>query len=293
MTEMTPDDLDNVAQWYFAIGGLQTKTDSLELAPAIRIERLKTFPTRTELTSHLDSPLVAGLMQHYGEDIVQHELVIDAEQTDDPQFIPMTASAILAGLRIRTQAEIFCPAVCDRSWGDLRDATPNSCRAFRVEPAMYAHDFETATVITADDLAWVRDNLGMLLKLTESESRFNTALEALCTYLHAANYRMMAAQLWAGVEAIFEVRYEISFRLPLLAALLLQKRGPDCRDLRTKVKKLYNERSTAVHGGDISEEDLKKHVAATRTLLAQLLSCIITRGSLPTKNEFDELTVMP
>ncbi len=26
-------------------------------------------------------------MQHYGEDIVQHELVIDAAETDEPQFI--------------------------------------------------------------------------------------------------------------------------------------------------------------------------------------------------------------
>ena len=292
MTEMTPDDLDTVARWHFAVGGLKTQSESMELAGAVRLERLKTFPTRTELTSHLNSPLVAGLMQHYGEDVVQHELVIDAAETDDPQFIPRLAGLILAGLRIRTGAEILCPAVCDRSWSDLRRADPNSCLAYRVEPAMYAHKFEGLTVVTADDLGWVRDNLNGLLGL-EDELRFRTALEALCTYLHAANYRMMAAQLWAGIEALFDVTYEISFRLPLLAALLLEKRGPICRDRRLAIHELYKQRSKAVHGGKISEEDLKEHVSKTRQLLAQLLSKIVTRGSLPTSDEFTDLTVMP
>lgn len=292
MTEMTPDDLDTVARWHFAVGGLKTQADLMELVAAVRLERLKTFPTRTELTSHLNSPLVAGLMQHYGEDVVQHELVIDAAKTDDPQFIPRLAGLILAGLRIRTGAEILCPAVCDRSWSDLRRADPNSCLAYRVEPAMYAHKFEELTVVTPDDLGWVRDNLNGLLAL-EDELRFRTALEALCTYLHAANYRMMAAQLWAGIEALFEVTYEISFRLPLLAALLLEKRGPICRDRRTAIHELYKQRSKAVHGGKISEDDLKEHVSNTRQLLAQLLSKIVTRGSLPTSEEFTDLTVMP
>lgn len=292
MTEMTPDDLDTVAKWHFAVGGLKTQSDLIELAAAVRLERLKTFPTRTELTSHLNSPLVAGLMQHYGEDVVQHELVIDAAETDDPQFIPRLAGLILAGLRIRTGAEILCPAVCDRSWSDLRRAAPNSCLAYRVEPAMYAHKFEGLTVVTADDLGWVRDNLKDLLAL-EDELRFRTALEALCTYLHAANYRMMAAQLWAGIEALFDVTYEISFRLPLLAALLLEKRGPACRDRRTEIHELYKQRSKAVHGGKISEDELKDHVSKTRQLLAQLLSNIVTRGSLPTADEFTDLTVMP
>ncbi len=292
MSDISPDDLDSVPNWYFAIGGLQTQSDTLELAQAIRLQRLKTFPTRTELITHLDNPLVAGLMQHYGEELVQHELVIDAENIDDPQFIPRTASAILAALRIRTQAEIICPAVSDRSWSDLRDADPNSCKAHRVESAMYSHEFEEPTIITIEDMDWTRENLGKLIELSEAV-RFNTALEALCTYLHAANYRMMAAQLWAGVEAIFEVNYEISFRLPLLAALLLEERGPTCRALRIHIKTLYNERSKAVHGADIPEDVLKNHVTNVRSLLARLLAKIIEDGELPTKQDFDDLVVMP
>ncbi|MFO1003052.1 MAG: HEPN domain-containing protein, partial [Planctomycetaceae bacterium] len=92
--------------------------------------------------------------------------------------------------------------------------------------------------------------------------------------------------------AIFDVTYEISFRLPLLAALLLEKRGTRCRDLKKHVKKLYNERSKAVHGGEISQDTLKLHVASVRALLARLLTKIIQNGNLPSSEDFDDLTVM-
>ena len=239
MNEITTDVLDEVSEWHFAVGGLQTSTDMIEMSGAIHVQRLKVFPTEAELSFALSNPLVAGIMQHYGEDVIQHELVIKADSIDDAENLFLTAHVILAGLRIRTEAEIICPALCQDSWAELRGKSGKDCHAFRFEPAMYSHDFGDPTMITADDIEWVRDNLGMLVKLNEDQ-RFQTAIEALCSYLHAANYRMMAAQLWAGVEAIFEVRFEISFRLPLLAALLLEKRGPECRDLRKKIKKLYN-----------------------------------------------------
>jgi len=291
MTEISSDDLNDVLKWHFAVGGIQTPSDVLEMAPAIRLQRLSVFPTQPELAFSLKSPLVAGIMQHYGEEIIQHELVIEAEEIDDPQMIPRTAGAILAALRIRTEAEIICPAVCDTSWAELRGLTGNNCVAYRVEPAMYAHEFDAPTLVTVDDLDWARDKLLTVLKLSD-DRRFETALDALCSYLHAANYRMMAAQLWAGVESIFDVRFEISFRLPLTAALLLEDRGPDCRDRRKTIKKLYDERSKAVHGGDISEEKLREHVGKTRSLLAQLLAHIVEDGKVPTKQDMDDLAVM-
>lgn len=291
MNEIKSEHLDSVARWHFAIGGLQTQSDSIEIAPAIRLLNLKIFPTHTELAHGLTSPLVAGIMQHYGEEVIRHELTIDAEHVDDPRMIPRTAGAILAALRIRTEAEIICPAVCDTSWAALRGAKAESCIAYRVEPAMYAHAFQEPTLVTADDLEWVRDNVMKLIQLSDDD-RFNTALDALCTYMHAANYRMMAAQLWAGVEALFDVRYEISFRLPLLAALFLKTRGPGCRELRKHVKDLYNDRSSAIHGGKIDEPKLRTHVNDVRTLLARLLGKIIQDGKVPTKDDFDDLTVM-
>ena len=207
---MDESEWDEVEKWHFAIAGLKTNTDSLELYPGVTINKLVLVPTETELTTHLKDSLVAGVMQHYCSDkLVQHELVIDATLSEDPNPIREQADHILTGLRIRTEAEIICPAYCDRSWGDLREAERHSCAAELMEHAMYAHPFENLTTITEDDLEWIRDNL-QLLEVLESNERFITARESLSTYMHAANYRMMAVQLWAGIEAIFEVQHEIS-----------------------------------------------------------------------------------
>ena len=102
---------------------------------------------------------------------------------------------------------------------------------------------------------------------------------------------MKAAQLWVGIEAIFEVQFEISYKLPLLAALMLQPRGEDCKQLRNRIKKLYSQRSKAVHGQEF--KNAKQHVHEVRQLLAMLLAIIIEDGHLPTKNEFDDLVLMP
>jgi hypothetical protein len=286
-------DWDDVTTWHFAIAGLQTTADRLEFRDGVELVRLKTLPTRTELTGHLKNSLVAGVMQRYcGEKTVQHELVINAELADDSIPINEHADHILAGLRIRTQAEILCPAVCDRSWADLREAEPNSCLAELMESAMYSHQFDSPTAISDDDLKWIENNLPTLMALEEDE-RFTTALDALSTYLHAARYRMMAAQLWAGIESIFQAQAETSYSMSLWAALLLENRGTSCRERRKEIRKLYNDRSTAVHGGSIQEAELKTHVAAARGLLAQLLSRILELGRMPTHEDFHDLTTMP
>ena len=290
MPEITTEDLDSVTHWYFAIGGLQTSSEALEMASAVRLQRLKTFPTSPELAFALNSPYVAGIMDHYGEEVIQHQLVVDAESFNDFEYICDAVRAILAGLRIRTEGEIFCPAICDYSWDELRGVTGNACIACRFEPHIYSHGMEERTMILPDDLEWVKQNMSQILELNK-QARFATALDALCSYLHSERERMKAAQLWAGVEAIFDVQFEISYRLPILAALMLEQRGEKCRERREMVHKLYKERSKAVHGQEFN--DSKNHISLVRSLLAKLLAKIIQNGHLPTKQDFDDLVLMP
>jgi hypothetical protein len=118
-------------------------------------------------------------------------------------------------------------------------------------------------------------------------------VEALCTYLHAGNYRMMAAQLWVGIESLFDVHHEVSYRISALIARLLERRGPQCRELFKQVKELYDERSKVVHGRKVGDEVLREHVAKARSLLARLLSRLIELGRLPSKDEHDDLMFLP
>lgn len=286
MNETAIELLNDATEWHFAVGGLRTNPNTIELSGAIRLERLGSFPTQDELTTKLNSPFVAGIVGHYGAEQLTHQLTVQATPGKF-EFICDSVRAILAGLRVRTQSELFSPAVCNQPWDKLQ---ADSCMAARFEPHVYSLDVGEPSTIDQSDLDWVKHNLAKVLELNK-HTRFNIALDALCSYLHTERDRMKAAQLWVGIEAIFEVQFEISYRLPLLAALMLEPRGDDCKQLRNHIKKLYNQRSKAIHGQEF--KNAKEHVHEVRQLLASLLTKIIEDGHLPSKHDFDDLVLMP
>nr|WP_020473479.1 HEPN domain-containing protein [Zavarzinella formosa] len=292
---MPPDDLDQIERWHFAIGGLDTQHEIMTLGGPFQLRRLRSFPSHEQLATSLTSLPVAGSIALYGEKILRHELVIDASRFEEnTERIFPTAEAILAGLRIRTGAEIVCPAVCERSWSALRATPPNGCRAFHFERGLSHHTTAEPKLVLAEDIEWVRHNLAGLIKLTGNES-FQTAVEALCTYMLASNDRMKVAQLWAGVEAIFDIEYELRYRLSTLAAKLLGSSGKESRAVYSEMKTLYGERSKIIHGKqlgkkkDAHEAKVREHISRIRSRLAQLLTKLIALGKVPTEEEFEEI----
>jgi hypothetical protein len=291
--DIPADDLDSVPRWYFAVGGLETRQSHLPVNKAIELRRLTGYPRPEGLVAGLRCLTTAGLMAHYSETQIQHELVFDATRFDGYEDIVRTAGVVVAALRIRTKADVFSPAVCERSWQAL---SGDPVRAFRVDQVMLDHSMGSPSLIIADDVEWVARALGPLYNLTTNrdsrDERVATAVEAICSYLHAGTYRMMAAQLWAGVEALFNVEHETSYRVSAMIARFLAPHGPGCRDLAKQVRKLYGERSKAVHGQKFSEDLLQEHIGKVRSLLAQLLTRVVERG-LPKKEELDDMLFVP
>lgn len=284
---------DDIPQWHFAIAGIQTNVEELEVLSGITIRRLRKFPTRKIMSDSLDNDLVIGLMQHYaGNHVIEHELVIESELLDDPIPANELALNVIAGLRIQTETELFCPAACDCSWMALESADHHPCVAAVVETAMYSHTIESPKAITDDDVDWLSEHLTSISDLS-LEDRFAIGFNALTTYKHAADLRMMATQLWGGIEALVGAKYLGSYGLSLWAALYLQPRGIECKTLRHAIRKLYDKRSDVVHGRSIKDDDLQKHVVEARRILGQLLAKVIEAGELPSDEHFHELTTMP
>ena len=100
---------------------------------------------------------------------------------------------------------------------------------------------------------------------------------------------MAAAALWAGFEALFGISSELRFRLSLLAAAYLEERGPERLALYRRIKKLYDYRSKAVHGGATSDDLLTGHVIEVRRLLSRLMCRMTEAGIMPTTEEYEEL----
>ena len=104
-----------------------------------------------------------------------------------------------------------------------------------------------------------------------SNSSFSFAVNALWSYKQNLRLSVQMAILWAGIESLFGIRNELRFRISLLIAKFLD----GGLDLYQEIKKLYDCRSSAVHNGSVSDEEVVK---ATANLLHQLiLKCVDTQ----------------
>ncbi len=97
------------------------------------------------------------------------------------------------------------------------------------------------------------------------------------------------------MEAIFDIEYELRYRLATLSAKLLGSTKLHCREVYADMKTLYGERSKIIHGkqlakkGDAHDVKVRDHIMRMRTRLAQLLTKLIALGKVPTEDEFEEM----
>ena len=80
---------------------------------------------------------------------------------------------------------------------------------------------------------------------------------------------------------------ELTFRLALSAASLLEPRGAVRYERYRSIKKMYDLRSKAVHGGELDEASLLQHVIESRELLSQLICYMIEARKIFTKEEIE------
>jgi hypothetical protein len=84
------------------------------------------------------------------------------------------------------------------------------------------------------------------------DDRFMNAVHCLSSYRWHTMPRIQLALLWSGIEGLFGVDYEVSFRLSqYIARLLCPRNKVRQRLLFDSTKKLYTVRSKAVHGGKL------------------------------------------
>lgn len=104
--------------------------------------------------------------------------------------------------------------------------------------------------ITKEDEKWIEDYYISAFKLMEDE-RFETAIHSLSSYKWHPNPRIQLAIIWSGIKSLFNVSTEISFRLSLyIANFLGSENFCELDKIFQETKKLYNLRSSAVHGNN-------------------------------------------
>lgn len=267
---------------YVAIIGLKIPVDEFELFSGARFQRVEEHPNESELAGAFRDGGVVSAIGRYAHGI-QHELRVGRDALD-------LAWPVITALRVRTTAEFLAPAFCDRSWSTIAAFTDQSCIAGLYEDVPQARPLSGQPVeITEEDLEWVKAHLTAFVELFKNES-FALAAEALATHHHHVDEeRIMTAMLWSGIEALFGVESELRFRLATSVAAALEPRGAERRNLYEAMKRHYDIRSKAVHGGRVSQKILHQHVLDVRSLLSRLLCRFVEIGTVPTQHDIERM----
>ena len=92
------------------------------------------------------------------------------------------------------------------------------------------------------------------------------------------------ALIWSGIEGLFQIDFELSFRLSIYIAKYLSPRSrARQKAIFEEVKKLYGIRSKAVHGGKLKEPN--DAVKNSLEMLRRLVVKSAERGALPKSDE--------
>ncbi|MFZ3116215.1 MAG: hypothetical protein WA133_02870 [Syntrophales bacterium] len=139
---------------------------------------------------------------------------------------------------------------------------------------------EVSRTLNSDDVNWVKVHFNEARLLLDIE-KFQTAVHCLASYRWHSMPRIKMAVLWAGIEGMFGASTEIRFRISLYISRFLHPVDADARKVTFEaVKKLYNSRSSAVHGSK-TKADMAQAVEESAELLKQLIRKSIENRAIP------------
>lgn len=189
-----------------------------------------------------------------------------------------------------------------RAWNSQWDAILLSalydCEVgFRFQSDVKPEDFASANEFHVTNYALKGLNSGTIKKMTPTEhrwlsanyatakslmdnDRYSNAIHCLYSYRWHSMPRAQLALLWSGIEGLFGVDYELSFRLSIyIAKYLAPSSRARQKTIFDDIKKLYTVRSKAVHGGKL--KDSHGSVQKSLKILRQLVLKSAEKKCLP------------
>jgi hypothetical protein len=141
--------------------------------------------------------------------------------------------------------------------------------------------------VTSEKALWVRGKFNSFNELAHKSPAFRYALEASFDWRYSHDVRASIARIWGGIEALFEINAELTYRLSISAASLLTPRGAQRVARYSEIKRMYAQRSKAVHGAQLDDRSLSATLDQSFVLLRDLLVYAADRGRV-----FDETDIL-
>lgn len=140
--------------------------------------------------------------------------------------------------------------------------------------------------LTQDESKYLQDNIEAARVLMEHHE-FMTAIHCLASYRWHNGQNVQLAVIWTGIESLFNIESEISFRLSFCIAKFLEPNDVDkAKSLFDLLRKLYRARSIVVHGSFSSSSRTQIHpLNESVVILQRILKRCIEIGELPNMND--------
>ncbi|MES3093944.1 hypothetical protein [Sphingomonas aerolata] len=155
---------------------------------------------------------------------------------------------------------------------------------------VFVRPVEKGHSATTDELVWARDHADAFSRLI-SIPEFNTAMRCFGNAHYLPDFDVRIMLLWSGIEGLLSVDAELSRRLALYAALIIDGSPEEKVRYFDKVKNAYGIRSRAVHGSKTKAEKLVEGYHMASRILTDLLARCVELGRVPTPTELDHLAV--
>lgn len=133
--------------------------------------------------------------------------------------------------------------------------------------------------ISEEDELWLEKYYKTAYKLLEKDS-FQTAVHTMASYRWHSVPRVQLAVIWSGIESLFNVNTEVSFRISLYIANFLGENEAQAQQIFKQVRKMYSSRSAAVHGNK-TKDNLESAVEESANLLTRMLRRCAELNKLP------------
>jgi len=210
----------------------------------------------------------------------------DIERTFGSRF--EVATTVLFLLRLGVNPAITLPVFANYAFNELANVKDGAALLYPYE--VQSRHFPLGVdggLATSDSISWTAERWPVAQKMINESAEFALAVYAIDGGQFLRQSALTLVSLWAAIEALFSPSTsELTFRVSSLVATFLEPPGAARHDLQRSVAKLYAKRSAAAHGKPKHEpEDL----LATFNLLRRILMAIIDRGSVPSKEELEQL----
>ena len=315
MHDIYPSD-GSGGNWYVLAAGLPSPTKPLVLAPGLSVR-----PLSSELTVFdLAAAGVAGFREWATLEPLVTVSTCEIGSAKDSDTSPgydtlnraWLASALLV---LRGFSQHVCLACSSYSWSTIAGHQVRTSDVFKQQlireggeaavhrsesqlPPFHGNllDYHLRILgvggsrqdpVNEADAEWCQTHFGTFNTLAAESEQFRFALKGAVDWRYAIDLRSAIARIWSAIEALFERNSELSYRVSVYAASLLEPRGEARKTRFESVRRLYNLRSKAVHGEPISEDGLKSATRESFSLLQELILLTIEKGKVLKRDDFE------